>query len=125
VKGWVYRHWVALALARDAGQRETIAADYALSDSYLQPLCKQPHGESRGHLGVMPRGPRLPAHIEGKLETALTEKFKTDVRMLPSVRTARRAGSRHGVGSPRNGSVRDAARQQGRGETDHSGGPRY
>ena len=44
---------------------------------------KQHHGESRGHLGVMPKRPRLPARVERKLETTLTEKFKTDVRMLP------------------------------------------
>jgi hypothetical protein len=49
----------------------------------------------------------------------LTEKFKTDVRMLPQsgLLEGQAVGPQDSAGSPRNGLVRDAARQQGRGET--------
>jgi hypothetical protein len=88
---------------------------------------KQPHGKSRGLLGVQPAGPRLPAHALGTLETTLTEKLKTDVRVLPQLGPleGQAVGPQDSAGSPRNGPVPNAARQQGRGETGQASGPRY
>jgi hypothetical protein len=93
---------------------------------------KQPHGKSRGLLGVKPAGPRLPAHALGTLETTLTEKLKTDAGSplagrLPQLGPLEEqaVGPQGSAGSPRNGPVPNAARQQGRGETGQASGPRY
>ena len=76
-----------------------------------------------GGFWAQARGPGLPAYVEGKLETTLTEKFKTEVRMLPqsgplegqAVDTAR---SRHETGL-------SVTLLGNRGEGRRAAGPRY
>jgi len=72
-----------------------------------------------GGFWAQARGPGLPAYVEGKLETTLTEKFKTEVRMLPQSGPleGQAVGPQGSAGSPRNGPAPNAARQQWRGET--------